>query len=125
MADTVLESLEEDISKAFKTFAMKPTQSARIQLRHDLMTIAGALEVEAYNMDTATAATLNVAITDLKALAETALVAPLDALITAKDRPAKPQKQVVPAPVSRSTRDMQRFGSRFLNDLLRFFTARR
>lgn len=85
MADTILEILEEEIGKAFRQFAAKPTQSGRIQLRHDLLTIAGALEVEANNLPDAEASLLRKGITDLKALGEVALVAPKEVLITKAD----------------------------------------
>ncbi len=103
MADTVLESLEKEIDKAFQKFALRPTQSARVQLRHELLTIAGALDVEAANLETADAMTLRIAITDLRTVAETVLVAPVDALILESDRPVAPApKPVVPPKPKRS-----------------------
>jgi len=96
MADTILETLEEDMSAAFKEFAARPTQSGRVNLRHKLLTIAGALEVEAYNMPENDSAMLRPAIEELKVLAEIALVAPKESLITKADTPAPlPQEPAV------------------------------
>jgi hypothetical protein len=85
MADTVLESLEQEISSAFREFAVRPTQSARITLRHRLLTAAGALDVEAYNLPQEQAAPLIAAIADLRTLAEAVLIAPKESLITQAD----------------------------------------
>lgn len=100
MADTILETLEEDMNAAFREFAARPTQSGRINLRHRLLTIAGALEVEAYNLPDAEAIPLNNAIGELKALAEVALIAPKESLIMQQDTPVpvkEPEKPAVQA----------------------------
>ena len=124
MADTILETLEEDIESAFRAFAAKPTNSARMVLRSKLLEIAGAMEVEANLMDQDTAYELNKGITDLKALAELALVAPKELLITQADNEfQKPAVQKKPSNIVRN-RATWWIGAKILTDIAKLFSRK-
>lgn len=122
MSDTVLESLEQEVNVAFRQFAAAPTQSGRIKLRHTLLTIAGALDVEAANLPENEAMTLRIAITDMRALAELALVAPKEVLIQPQDSlvAAKPAPPPKPKPVV-----PPQLGKSLFRDLLGLFKSKR
>lgn len=111
----IMLSLEKDMHQAFQQFTNYPTQSGRVKLRQKLLSIAGALEVEAYNLPSDEAAILSGAIENLKVLAETALVAPKEVLVKGY-APEAPQKA---QPVFSTPR--KRFANSLFRDALRMF----
>lgn len=122
MADppTILLSLEKDMQNAFQDFANYPTQSNRVKLRQRLLQIAGALEVEAYNLEDAEeAALLSQVVDNMKQLADNALIAPKDSLVRGYV-PQAPPKAVQPA-VTVNRIIWSAFGLRVLKDVLKLF----
>ena len=76
----ILLSLEKEMQNAFQQFANYPTQSNRAKLRQKLLQIAGAMEVEAYNLPSEDAIPLTQAVENMRVLADTVLIAPKESL---------------------------------------------
>lgn len=120
---TILLSLEKDLQNAFQDFANYPTQSNRVKLRHRLMQIAGAMEVEAYNLtDEEEVLNLNQAVENLKLLADASLVAPKDAL-TRGYVPQAPLKKAVQPAATVNRVIWGAFGLKVLKDVLKLFKS--
>ena len=120
---SVLEMLEEDMHAAFRDFAATPTNSGRVKLRHKLLTLAGAMDVEAEALDGTDAIKLTGAIAQIRELAEVALVAPKEAFMLPQDnvvqKPVAPVK--VAPPPKKGPSPTKGLGKAILRDIFKLF----